>query len=171
MALDLIFAPRSLLSRSFTRREATKITALFRAIESLRHLPRLLSACAIPPTEKSGAAGVVVQPSSCTTAAVITPYGTLLLSYEDELDATSAELLTSFIRGFTEGPPEMQSDNPISADEYNRINELEDQEKLLYALREIAETSEDAESVRVAFIALSTTTIGQTYIRENPIKL
>lgn len=56
------------------------------------------------------------------------------------------------------------------ADE-NRLNELEDTQKLLYALREIAETSEDAESVRVAFIALSTTAIGSTYLRENPIKL
>lgn len=52
-----------------------------------------------------------------------------------------------------------------------RIGELEEQEKLLYALREIAETSEDAESCRVAFIALTTTTAGQSYIRENPIKL
>lgn len=98
----------------------------------------------------------------------------LLLSYEGELDATSAELLTSFIRGRTEGVHDVE-DLPMTMDQAeahaNRINELEDIEKLMYALREIAETSEDAESVRVAFIALAGTTIGQTYLRENPIKL
>lgn len=114
-------------------------------------------------------------PSSNTTLAVTTPYGTLLLSFEDELDATSAELLTSFIRGLTEGAHDVAGfpgESPSEGDAHTaRINELEDIEKLLYALREIAETSEDAESVRVAFIALSTTTVGSTYIRENPIKL
>lgn len=125
----------------------------------------------MPPTEKNGAVAVVAQPCSGTTLLVITPYGTLLLSYEDELDVSSVELLTSFIKGLTEGAPEVNGDNPISADHTARINELEDQEKLLYALREIAETSDDPESVRVAFISLSTTTAGQTYLRENPIKL
>jgi hypothetical protein len=169
------FAPtlslHSLQSRNFTRRESTKISALYRAIVSLRLLPPLLSAYAILPPARSGAGVVAAQPSSGSTLVVITPYGMLLLSFEDELDATSAELVMSFTKGFTEGPPDM--DNPISADQAHadRINELEDQEKLLYALREIAETSEDAESVRVAFIALSTTTVGSTYIRENPIKL
>ena len=52
-----------------------------------------------------------------------------------------------------------------------RIEELEDTQKLIYTLREIAETSEDPDSVRVAFIALTTTAVGQAYLRENPIKL
>ena len=175
MALDLILSPHSLLSRSFTKVEISKISALFRAIESLPFLPSLQSAFAMPPTEKNGAVGVVAQPCSGTTLVVITPYGTLLLSYEGELDVTSAELVMNFTKGFTGGAPDMANispmDNPISHDATARISELEDIEKLLYALREIAETSEDAESVRVAFISLSTTDVGQTYLKGNPIKL
>lgn len=171
MDLDLILSPHSLLSRSFTKQERTQISRLFREIESLPFLPRLLSAFAMPPTEKNGAVAVVAQPCSGTTLMVITPYGTLLLSYEDELDATSAELLTSFTKGRMEGVRNVDMTADEADAHASRINELEDIEKLMYALREIAETSEDAESVRVAFIALSTTTIGQTYLRENPIRL
>lgn len=172
MALDLTLSPHSLLSRSFTKLEISKISALFHAIESLRLLPSLQSAFAMPPTERNGAVAVVAQPCSGTTLVVITPYGTLLLSYEGELDVTSAELVMSFTKGFMGGAPDMQGiENPISHDATARISELEDIEKLLYALREIAETSEDAESVRVAFISLSTTDVGQTYLKGNPIKL
>lgn len=60
-------------------------------------------------------------------------------------------------------------DNPVSADV--RLDELEDQEMLLYALREIAEMSEDADSTRTAFIALTTTSLGKSYLEGNPIKL
>lgn len=59
---------------------------------------------------------------------------------------------------------------PIQS-EAARVDELEEQELLLYALGEIAEESADAESVRVAFIALTTTNIGKSYLEGNPIKL
>lgn len=125
----------------------------------------------MPPADRSGAVGVGVLQSSGGTLMLITPYGTLLLSLKDELDAFSAELVMSFTKGFMGGPDSM--DNPIiSTDaDLSRIGQLEEEEKLLYTLREIAETSEDAESVRVAFIALTTTAVGQAYLRENPIKL
>lgn len=146
-----------------------QISRLYRAIVSLRLLPPLQSAYAILPPEKNGAGVVAVQPSSNSMLVVITPYGTLLLSYMDELDATSVELLTSFIRALTEGAHDVGDfTDQMHVD---RINELEDIEKLMYALREIAETSEDAESVRVAFLALTTTTLGKTYLRGKPIKL
>lgn len=61
--------------------------------------------------------------------------------------------------------------NPMSADDHNRMTELENTQTLLYCLREIAENSEDAESTRVAFIALTTTAAGQAYLEGNPIKL
>lgn len=169
MALDLILSPHSLLSRNFTKVESSKITALFRAIESLPSLPPLVSACAMPPTERNGAVGVVAQPCSGTTLLAITPYGMLLLSYMGELDAHSVGLLTSFIREHTEGALEVMQDN--ADDQVARINELEDVQKLCYALHEIAEHGEDAEAVRVAFVALLTTTAGQIYLRENPIRL
>lgn len=171
VALDLIFAPPSLLSRSFTRRESTKILALFRAIESLLPPDFLLNAYAIPLQDKSGAVGVVALPPGGTTLHVITPYGTLLLLLQDELDASSAASVTSFIKVLTGGSDMMPGigQNPTSAE--NRIAELEEVEKFMYCLREIAETSEDAESVRVAFLALTSTTIGTSYLKENPIKL
>jgi hypothetical protein len=128
----------------------------------------------MPLPEKNGAVAVVVQPSSETTLTIITPYGMLLLSLDIELDVFTVVSLTNFIKGRTEGARDTMGDvtaidNPISA--ITRLGELEDQEKIMYALREIAETSEDAESVRVAFIALTTTEVGQSYMRENPIKL
>ncbi|AZS06615.1 hypothetical protein SEA_JACOREN57_49 [Mycobacterium phage JacoRen57] len=128
-------------------------------------------------------AGVVVQRTSGTTVELITPYGTLLLSCSDELDASSVELLMSFTKELTAGAHDMiydVDDNGIqkSVDyhtqiptESQRIDELEEVNKLLYTLREIAETSEDAESVRVAFIALSTTNVGRGYLEGNPIGL
>jgi hypothetical protein len=172
MALDLIFAAPSFLSKSFTNQETTAISVLFQEIASLLPPQSLQTACAMPPPDKNGAVGVVVQPSSETTVTAITPYGMLLLSLNTELDVSSAESLTNFIKERMEGAREMEG-NIIAGpfENTHRLGELEDQEKLLYTLREIAETSEDAESVRVAFIALTTTAIGQTYIRENPIKL
>ena len=92
----------------------------------------------------------------------------LLLSCEDELDACSVELLTSFIKGRTEGVRDVTTAGPF---EDKRLEELEDTQTLLYALREVAESSEDPESVRVAFIALTSTDAGQSYLKGNPIKL
>lgn len=169
-----ILSLHSLQSRSFTSRESMRITQLYLGIVSLPLPQRLLSAYAILPPARSGAGVVAVQPDSGSTLVVITPYGMLLLSFEDELDASSAASLTSFIKKHTEGARDTMtavSDNPISADEVNRLGELEDTEKLLYALREVAETSEDAESVRVAFIALYSTELGKNYMRENQIRL
>lgn len=175
MALDLIFAPHSLLSKSLTKQERTKISALFREIESFVHPASLLNACAMPLPDKSGAGAVVALQSSECMLMVTTPFGMLLLSLDTELDVSTVVSLMSFIKERTEGARDTMGnvhniDNPISADQ-NRLEELEDQEKLLYSLREIAETSEDAESVRVAFIALTTTDVGTSYIRDNPIKL
>jgi hypothetical protein len=166
-----ILSLHSLRSRNFTTQETTAITRLYQEIVSLPFLQSLLSASAILPPEKNGVGVVVVQPDSSTSLVVTTPYGMLLLSFEDELDVYSAELLMTFIKARTERVLEM--DDVITEDEarHRRLKELEDTEKLLYTLREIAETSEDAESVRIAFIALTTTGIGQAYIRENPIKL
>lgn len=168
-------------SRSFTKQERTQISRLFHAIVSSRLLPSLLSGCAMPLTEGNGAVAVAVQPYSGSTLAVITHYGMLLLSLQDALDAFTVESLMSFIRGYMGEASEdmmrdVNTDNPMSAEakgmaDANRVGELEEQEKMLYALREIAESSEDAESVRVAFIVLSTTTIGRMYLEGNPIKL
>lgn len=171
MALGLTLNLHSLQSRSFTKAEISRISALYLAIGSLIPHESLLSACATPPADRNGAVGVVVQQSSDSTLALITPCGTLLLSLKVALDVSTAELVMSFTKAFMEGARDM--DNPISSDQASasRIGELEEQEKLLYTLREIAETSEDAESVRVAFIALTTTVVGQSYMRENPIKL
>ena len=55
--------------------------------------------------------------------------------------------------------------------EANRLDELEDIEKLLLVVHEIAETSEDAESVRLAFVALTSTKLGRDYLEEHPIPL
>jgi len=128
----------------------------------------LQSAYAILPPARNGAGVVAAQPSSGTTLALITPYGMLLLSCEDELDACSVELLTSFIKGRTEGVRDVTTAGPF---EDKRLEELEDTQTLLYALREVAESSEDPESVRVAFIALTSTDAGQSYLKGNPIKL
>jgi len=176
MDSDPTLSLHSWQSRSFTKVESTKISALFHALVSSKLLRCSPNAYAIPLMGKSGVIGVDVPQCSATTLVVITPYGTLLLSLEAGLDVTSVELLTSFITAFTRERPNME--NPISADAMSidahnaiRLTELEETEKLLYALREIAESSEDAESVRVAFIVLSSTTLGQTYLRENAIKL
>lgn len=152
-----------------------KITALYHAIESLKLPESLQNASAIPLQGKNGAAAVVGQQCSGTTVLLIMPYGMLLLSFSEELDATSVVYLTNFIKVLTGEQDDMMLnvDNPISSDQANalRVGELEEQEKLLYALHEIAETSEDAESVRVAFITLTTTEVGQAYMKGNPIKL
>lgn len=52
-----------------------------------------------------------------------------------------------------------------------RLNELEDIEKLLQVIHEIAECSDDAESVRLAFTALTGTKLGRDYLAEHPIPL
>ena len=171
MDSDPTLSLHSLRSRNFTKQESTRITALFHVLASSLLRESLLSGYAMPPADKNGAVGVGVLPSSDGTMALITPYGTLLLLLKDELDAFSAELVMNFTKGFMGGPVNM--DNPISSDQADasRIGQLEEEEKLLYTLREIAETSEDAESVRVAFIALTTTDVGQAYLRGNPIKL
>lgn len=172
MGLDLIFEAPSLRSRDFTKQERTEISALFREIESLLPRESLLTACAMPLPDRNGVAGAVVLPSSETTLLVTTPYGMLLLLLNTELDVSFAVSLMSFIRARTEGAHDIM-DNVTAGpfENTHRIGELEEQEKLLYTLHEIAETSEDAESVRTAFIALTQTTIGQTYLREHPIKL
>lgn len=168
-------------SRNFTSQESTQISELYRAIASSQLPLRLLSAYAMPPTARSGAVAVVAPPSSGSTLVLTTRYGTLLLSLRDELDVSTAESVMSFTRGYTGEASEdmmrdVNTDNPMSAGakgmaDANRVGELEEQEKMLYALREIAESSEDAESVRVAFIVLSTTSIGRMYLEGNPIKL
>ena len=166
----------SLRSRNFTKAEISEISALYHGIAYSLLRKYLLTAYAMPPADRSGAVGVGALQSSDITLVIITRCGTLLLSLREELDVFTVELVMNFTRGFMEGPPDMsESDIPVAVDYHTqaatRIGELEEQEKLMYALREIAETSEDAESVRVAFIALSTTTAGQTYLRGNPIKL
>lgn len=55
--------------------------------------------------------------------------------------------------------------------EANRLGELEDIEKLLLVIHEIAETSEDAESVRLAFTALVSTKLGKNFLEDHPIPL
>lgn len=128
----------------------------------------------MPRPVKSGAVVAGVQLDSGSTVVVTMPYGTLLLLFEDELDVSSVESLTSFIKAHTVGT-EYDTMGEVTAGPFNenvgRITELEESNQLLYALHEIAETSEDAESVRVAFIALTNTQVGQSYLRENPIKL
>lgn len=176
MDSDLTFAPHSLLSKSLTRQESSAISVLCQEIESFVHPAFLQNACAMPLPERNGAAAVVVQLYSGSMLTVITPYAMLLLSLDTELDASTAVSLMNFIRARTEGARDTivtVDDNVITVGQAdaNRIGELEEQEKLLYTLREIAETSEDAESVRVAFIALTTTEVGKSYMRENPIKL
>lgn len=59
----------------------------------------------------------------------------------------------------------------VNEHEALRLNELEDIEKLLLVVHEIAETSEDAESVRLAFCALTSTKLGRDYLEEHPIPL
>lgn len=159
----------SLQSRNFTKQEITRISVLFRVIESLLPRGSLLNACATPPADRNGAVGVVALQNSDSTLAIITPYGTLHVSLKDELDVSSAELVMSFTKAFMEGRDNV--DMTREEADVSRIGQLEEEEKLLYTLREIAETSEDAESVRVAFIALTTTEVGKSYMRENPIKL
>ncbi|QXN76659.1 hypothetical protein [Mycobacterium phage Maco6] len=55
--------------------------------------------------------------------------------------------------------------------ESQRLQELEDTELLLYALHELASSSNDAESVRVAFAALTSTSLGLNYLKGHPITL
>jgi hypothetical protein len=128
----------------------------------------LLSASAIPPPDKSGVAVVAVQQNSSTTLAVITRCGTLLLSLKDELDVSTAELVMNFTKAFMGEQPNMDVMDESQSD---RIVELEEVQKLLYVLHEIASESDEAETVRIALVALTTTKVGQTYMRENPIKL
>ena len=59
----------------------------------------------------------------------------------------------------------------IDQAEANRLDELEDIEKLLLVIHEIAETSEDAESVRLAFCALTSTQLGKRYLEEHLITI
>ncbi len=55
--------------------------------------------------------------------------------------------------------------------EVNRINELEDIEVFLQVIHEVAASSEDPESVRIAFIALTSTKLGSDYLKAKPIRL
>ena len=62
-------------------------------------------------------------------------------------------------------------DDNMELAESQRLQELEDTELLLQALHELASSSNDAESVRVAFAALTSTSLGQTYLKGHPITL
>lgn len=55
--------------------------------------------------------------------------------------------------------------------EDDRVGELMDIEMLLSALHDIANESNDAESVRSAMSALTNTKVGNTFLRANPIKM
>lgn len=74
----------------------------------------------------------------------------------------------SFTKAFMGEQPNMEVMDESQSD---RIVELEEVQKLLYVLHEIASESDEAETVRIALVALTTTKVGQTYMRENPIKL
>lgn len=193
MDFDPTSNPRFWQSRSCTKQEISKISALLPGIESLLPQDSLQTVCVMPPLARNGAEGVVVLQSSGFTVVVTTPYGMLLLSCTDELDASSVGLVTSSIKEYTEGQVKQMAEGQMpasakrgvirgvqypdiheevmSVEDHDRMGELEDTQTLLYSLREIAETSEDAESVRVAFIALTTTASGQAYMEGNPIKL
>lgn len=160
--------------RNFTKLETSRISALLRVIESSPLRPYLRKDYVIPLRDKSGAVGVVVPQYSGPMLILTTPFVTLPLPLLDDPDASTAESAMSFIKermGEVRDTihPVKVSDNPVSAEV--RLDELEDQEMLLYALREIAESSEDADSTRTAFIALTTTTLGKSYLEGNPIKL
>lgn len=167
-------------SRSFTEVETTPIIALYQGLVSFGHLKFLRSACAIAPKVKNGAADVDVQQTSSFTLDVITPYGTLLLLLRDAVDASTVASVMNFTKEFTKGvhlnmnrestlTATHNVDNPLSATQ--RLKELEETSTHLYALREIADTSEDPESVRVAFVALISTQAGLTYLQQNPVVL
>jgi hypothetical protein len=159
-------------SRSFIKQESIRTSRLLRAIESLRLPGCSLRGSVTLRQGKNGVAAVVVPPSSEHTAIVIMPYGMLLLSLHTAQDVTTVESVMNFIKEFMEEQGDIMNESqPVQEAEARRLNELEDTEKLMYALREIAETSEDPESVRVAFIALTTTRSGIEYLRGNPIRL
>lgn len=165
--------------KSCTRQEILKTSQLCHAIESLLPPESLLTGFAMPPPARSGVGAVDVLAFSGPTVVVITPSGTLLLLLQEDLDASTAELVMNSIKTFTEGQGDMivhgegvdYHNQIMDVDEAGatRLKELEDTERLLQAMREIAETSEDAESVRLAFIVLTQTTLGLQYIKENPI--
>jgi hypothetical protein len=145
---------------------------LWRAIESSKLLvcSPIVSVTQLP--AKNGAAAAVVQQSLGSTVVVTTRYGMLLVLFRFGLDATTAESVMNFIKGFMGEQGDTMS-NVMTVDEveHARVVELEDQQRLLYALREIAENSDDAEAVKVALVTLATTTIGASYLKENPITL
>lgn len=165
MVSDPIFDLLSSPSRSYTAPGSTQISALCRAIESfLHHLP-LLRAYAMPLRVTNGADVVVVPPFLDPTLQVITPYGTLLLSSPTVPDVTIAASVTSFIKGFMEGPLNMADE------EKSRIKELEEQTMLLSTLHSIALESNDAETVRMAYAGLQGTEIGRNYLAERQYQL
>ena len=136
-------------------------------------------ASAIQPVDMSGAVAVVVPPSSEYTVVLITRSGMLQLSSPTAVDASTAASLKNFMTESMGGARDMMSpERRINMDimtvdqaEANRLDELEDIEKLLLVVHEIAETSEDAESVRLAFVALTSTKLGRDYLEEHPIPL
>lgn len=136
-------------------------------------------ASAIQPVDMSGAVAVVVPPSSEYTVVLITRSGMLQLSSPTAVDASTAASLKSSMMASTGGPRDMIGPerrinmDAITVDqaEANRLGELEDIEKLLLVIHEIAETSEDAESVRLAFTALVSTELGKQFLEDHPITL
>ena len=143
--------------------------------------PRKFSviASATQPVDMSGAVAVVVPPSSEHTVVLITRYGMLQLSSPTDVDASTAASLKNFMTESMGGPRDMIGPerrinmDAITVDqaEANRLGELEDIEKLLLVIHEIAETSEDAESVRLAFTALVSTKLGKNFLEDHPITL
>lgn len=143
--------------------------------------PRSFSviASATQPVDMSGAVAVVVPPSSEHTVVLITRSGMLQLSSPTAVDASTAASLKNFMMESMGGArdmigPERRIDmDAITVNEAQaqRLDELEDIEKLLLVIHEIAETSEDAESVRLAFVALTSTKLGRDYLTDHPIPL
>lgn len=136
-------------------------------------------ASAIQPVDMSGAVAVVVPPSSEHTVVLITRSGMLQLSSPTEIDASTAVSLKNFMTESMGGLRDMMSPErridmdaiTVNEAEAMRLDELEDIEKLLLVIHEIAETSEDAESVRLAFVALTSTKLGRDYLEDHPIPL
>lgn len=160
--------------KNYTKREISRISALLRVIESSPLQPYLQSGYVTPLLARNGVGVVGVPQFSESMIVLITPFVTLPLQLREDVDASTVESAMNFIR---ERMGEVNDtmrvvkapDNPVSADV--RLDELEDQEMLLYALREIAEMSEDADSTRTAFVALTATSLGKNYLEGNPIKL
>lgn len=173
MGSDPTLPPRLSLSSDFIPAESTPIMGLLRAIESSRLLDSSQIASAIPLPATNGVGVVDARQSLGSTVLVTTRFGTLLLLCRFGLGASIVELLRSFIITYMDeqGDDTICEVMTVDEAETTRLVELEDQERLLYALREIASTSNDAESVRVALVTLATTESGAKHLKENPITL